>query len=162
MVAEYANNKWRGASVAIMAAGYPVGAIVGGSVATGLLADGSWRDVFTFGAIVPTAFIPLVLWLTPESVGYLLQKRPAGVLEKLNRALRGVGHDPVATIPAPEADAPKSSPAELFAPRLRSITLLLTLGYFLHIMTFYFILKWVPKIVVDMGFSPSLAGGVLV
>jgi cyanate permease len=29
-------------------------------------------------------------------------------------------------------------------------------------MTFYFILKWVPKIVVDMGFSPAAAGGVLV
>ena len=29
-------------------------------------------------------------------------------------------------------------------------------------MTFYFILKWIPKIVVDMGFAPSTAGGVLV
>ena len=29
-------------------------------------------------------------------------------------------------------------------------------------MTFYFILKWVPKIVVDMGYAPSSAGGVLV
>jgi cyanate permease len=39
---------------------------------------------------------------------------------------------------------------------------LLTVGYFAHIMTFYFILKWIPKIVVDMGFAPSTAGGVLV
>lgn len=162
MVAEYANDERRGASVAIMAAGYPVGAIIGGSVATGLLVEGSWRDVFTFGAIVSAAFIPLVLWLIPESVGFLLQKRPAGVLDHLNRALRGVGHDPVTEIPPLEPGAPKSSPAALFTPQLRSITLLLTLAYFLHIMTFYFILKWVPKIVVDMGFSPSLAGGVLV
>jgi MFS family permease len=29
-------------------------------------------------------------------------------------------------------------------------------------MAFYYILKWIPKIVVDMGFAPSLAGGVLV
>ena len=29
-------------------------------------------------------------------------------------------------------------------------------------MTFYFILKWIPKIVVDMGFEPASAGGVLV
>src|SRR5690606_32822739 len=34
--------------------------------------------------------------------------------------------------------------------------------YFLHIMTFYFILKWIPKIVVDMGFASSVAGTVLV
>jgi MFS family permease len=40
--------------------------------------------------------------------------------------------------------------------------LLVTLAYFLHITTFYFILKWVPKIVVDMGFTPSSAAAVLV
>jgi len=40
--------------------------------------------------------------------------------------------------------------------------MLLTLAYFAHLMTFYFILKWIPKIVVDMGFAPSAAGGVLV
>jgi MFS family permease len=39
---------------------------------------------------------------------------------------------------------------------------LVTLAYFFHITTFYFILKWVPKIVVDMGFVPSSAAGVLV
>jgi MFS family permease len=39
---------------------------------------------------------------------------------------------------------------------------LLTLAYFLHITTFYFILKWVPKIVADMGFTRSSAAGVLV
>ncbi|MCK5747912.1 MAG: MFS transporter, partial [Oricola sp.] len=39
---------------------------------------------------------------------------------------------------------------------------ILTFAYFAHIMTFYFYLKWIPKIVVDMGFAPSLAGSVLV
>jgi predicted MFS family arabinose efflux permease len=50
----------------------------------------------------------------------------------------------------------------VFAPALRSATLLLTLAYLAHIMTFYFILKWIPKIVTDMGFAPSSAAGVLV
>src|SRR6185295_10105612 len=42
------------------------------------------------------------------------------------------------------------------------ITVLVTLAYFFHIVTFYFILKWVPKIVVDFGFPPSSAAGILV
>jgi MFS family permease len=42
------------------------------------------------------------------------------------------------------------------------VTVLVTLAYFLHVTTFYYILKWVPKIVVDLGFSPSAAAGVLV
>jgi MFS family permease len=39
---------------------------------------------------------------------------------------------------------------------------LLTVGYFAHIMTFYFILKWIPKIVSDLGYATALAGTVLV
>lgn len=48
----------------------------------------------------------------------------------------------------------------LFAGDLRRTTLLLAAAYFCHLMTFYFILKWVPKIVVDMGYALSAAGGV--
>jgi MFS family permease len=43
-----------------------------------------------------------------------------------------------------------------------AITVFVTMAYFLHIITFYFIVKWVPKIVVDMGFAASSAAGVLV
>jgi MFS family permease len=56
----------------------------------------------------------------------------------------------------------RSSLAELFSPHLARTTVLLTAAYFAHIMTFYFLVKWIPKIVVDMGFEPSTAGGVLV
>jgi benzoate transport len=162
MVAELANARARSLAVAVMAAGYPVGAILGGSIASGLLVSGGWRDVFLFGAIVTGIFLPLAWFLLPESIGYLLQKRPADALAKVNRLLRGMGHAPVEALPPVDAAAPKPSFTALFAPGLGRITMLLTLGYFAHIMTFYFILKWIPKIVVDMGYAPSAAGGVLV
>ncbi len=41
-------------------------------------------------------------------------------------------------------------------------TVIVTLAYFFHITTFYFIAKWIPKIVVDFGFPASSAAGVLV
>jgi MFS family permease len=50
----------------------------------------------------------------------------------------------------------------IFAPGLVAVTTIVTLAYFFHITTFYFILKWVPKIVVDLGFDASNAAGVLV
>jgi benzoate transport len=161
-VAEYANDRWRGAAVAVMAAGYPLGAVLGGSVASALLATGNWRHVFLFGAIVTAVLLPLIPLLMPEPVGALLQRRPAGALARVNRSLRALGHHAVEELPPAAPSAPKAGPRELFSPRLRGITLLLTAGYALHVMTFYFILKWVPKIVVDMGFSPASAGGVLV
>lgn len=162
LVSEYANDRWRGAAVALMAAGYPLGAVAGGSIASALLAIGTWRDVFYFGAIATVALLPLIALLLPEPVGALFHRNPPATLEKVNRSFRALGHPAIAKLPEPEPKEGRAGPSELFSPRLRRVTALLTLGYFLHAMTFYFILKWVPKIVADMGFSPSAAGGVLV
>jgi benzoate transport len=162
MTAEFSNDKSRATSVAIMAAGYPMGAIVGGYIATLLLDAGTWRDVFTFGAVVTAAFIPIVWLLIPETPSFLMDKRQGDTLGKVNRSLRKLGHAQVEALADEVADKPKAAWTELFSPGLRRLTILLTLAYFFHIVTFYFILKWVPKLVADMGFSPALAGGVLV
>jgi MFS family permease len=42
-----------------------------------------------------------------------------------------------------------------------AVTVIVTIAYFFHITTFYFIVKYVPTLVVDMGFAPSSAGQVL-
>ncbi|WP_217996535.1 MFS transporter [Piscicoccus intestinalis] len=163
VVAEFSNARLKSMSVAIMAAGYPVGAIVGGSIASYLLAaTGDWRSVFYFGIVASAIMLPVVWFLLPESVGYLVQARPHGALERINDIMRKLGHRTVPDLPPATADEPKTSVKQLFSGRLARITILLTLAYFAHIMTFYFILKWVPKVVVDMGYPPALAGGVLV
>jgi benzoate transport len=161
MAAEYANGRNRALAVTLMAAGYPAGAIVGGSIASVLLIHGGWRDIFVFGAIATAALLPIAWWLLPESIGFLVRKRPAGALERINAALRRFGHASVAAMP-PVDDRPRRSFAALFAPDLIGRTGWLTLAYFAHITTFYFTLKWIPKIVADLGHSPAAAGLVLV
>jgi benzoate transport len=163
IAAEFASHRRRNMAVTLMAAGYPLGAIFGGTVATQLLTDGDWRSVFTFGGFVTAACIPLVLWLLPESVSYLVERRPANALARVNDTLRRLGHRTVNALPTlPTGAKPFNPLVELFSPHLARTTVLLTAAYFAHIMTFYFMLKWIPKIVVDMGFEPSSAGGVLV
>ena len=162
IVAELANARARSLAVALMAAGYPMGAILGGSVASMLLVSGEWRDIFLLGAIMTGIFLPLSIILLPESIGFLVQRRPANALDRVNKLLTRMGHRQLTALPDPDMAAPKASVSTLFTPPLARTTLLLTASYFAHIMTFYFILKWVPKIVVDMGYAPSAAGGVLV
>jgi len=162
MVAELSNARSRSLAVAVMAAGYPIGAIAGGSIASLILVSGEWRDVFLFGAIMTGFFLPLAYMLLPESIGFLLQRRPEGALGRVNALLVRYRHQPVSALPPPDGIAPRASVTALFAPGLARVTILLTAAYFAHIMTFYFILKWVPKIVVDMGYAASAAGGVLV
>ena len=162
MAAEFANARHRNLAVSLMATGYPLGVIAGGSVASILLARSDWRVVFVFGAIVSAAFIPAVWFLLPESIEYLVEKRPKGALDRINKTLRRMGHQAASALP--EVTGPKTQLGVklLFSPLLARTTTLLTITYFAHIMTFYFILKWIPKIVVDMGFSASSAGSVLV
>ena len=162
MVAEYANEKWRAAAVAIMAAGYPVGAIAGGAIASGLLAHGDWRQVFWLGFAMTAVCLPLAPWLLPEPVSALLHNRRGDTLARVNATLASLGHAAVAGVPPAESEARRPHISELFKGGMAPVTVLLTAAYFLHILTFYFILKWTPKIVVDMGFSPAAAGGVLV
>jgi benzoate transport len=162
VVAEFSNARRRSLNVSLMVIGYPVGAVVGGSIAALLLKEGDWRMVFVFGASATAVFIPLVLWLVPESIAWLCRRQPAAALAGVNRSLTRMGYPQVAQLPAVSAQERKRSVGDIFSPRLARITVLVTIAYFYHITTFYFILKWVPKIVVDMGFTPSSAAGVLV
>jgi benzoate transport len=162
VAAEFSNHKRRHLSVSIMAIGYPVGAVVGGLIAAQLLKGSDWRSVFYFGSAVTAAFIPLVYIFVPESVHWLARKQPVGALEKINRTLTRMRHPTVTALPVISDEARKRSIADIFAPSLIRTTLLVAAAYFFHIMTFYYVLKWVPKIVVDMGFAASSAAGVLV
>ena len=161
MAAEYSNGKWRNLAMSLMVIGYAIGGFLGGLVVQQLLADGTWRDVFTFGAIATAAFFPLVWFLVPESVAFLERKRPHGALAAINRTLGKLGHAPLAALADVSAQQARQSLGDIFKPALIAATVLVTLAYFAHITSFYFILKWVPKIVVDMGFAPGAAAGVL-
>ena len=162
VTAEYANARRRDLSVSFMSIGYPVGAVLGGIIVAQLLKDHSWRSVFWFGTGFTALLLPLVFLFVPESVHWLAQKQPSGALDKINTALRRMGHPQVAALPQIEAAAITGRFTDIFSPALLGTTVLLTLAYFFHALTFYFVLKWVPKIVVDMGFAASSAAGVLV
>jgi benzoate transport len=161
VAAEFSSTKRRDLAVAIMSIGYPVGAFTGGFITSSMLTLENWRIVFQFGALVSLAFIPLVYFFIPESVHWLARKQPEGALEKINRTLKRLGHQTVAALPVISADVRKRSVGDLFRPGLLPITVLVTIAYFCHITTFYFLVKWVPDVVVRMGLAPSTAGYVL-
>ena len=161
VVAEFSNTRRRDLNVAIMSIGYPVGAALGGFITSTGLELAAWRSVFYFGATVTIVMIPLVFFLMPESVHWLARKQPPRALERINRTLARFGHATVAELPAVSADMRKRSTGDMFRPGLLAVTVLTTMAYFFHITTFYYIVKWVPTIVVGMGFAPSSAGYVL-
>ena len=161
VVAEFSNTRRRDLNVAIMSIGYPVGAALGGFITSTGLELAEWRSVFYFGATVTIVMIPIVYFLMPESVHWLTRKQPPAALDRINRTMTLFGHPIVAELPAVAPDVRKRSTADMFRGPLLAVTVLTTVAYFFHITTFYFIVKWVPTIVVGMGFAPSSAGYVL-
>jgi benzoate transport len=159
-VAELSNRRWRSLAVSLMVIGYPVGGVIGGMVVQRLLGGGTWHDVFIFGGAVTAAFIPTVWFLLPESVDFLDRQRKPGALQAINRILTRFGHESAALTPDTVESAQRSV-TDVFKPGLIVATVLITLGYFAHVTSFYFIIKWVPKLVVEMGFTPKDAAGVL-
>ncbi len=162
LVAEYTNVRIRTLAIAVMTAGFPMGAILGGFVVEGLLRHYEWGAVFTFGAAATAAMIP-VAWLSlHESVAFLEKARPRRALERINNNLKRMGIATIEDLPALMTATRKPGISALFSKKFIKTTSLLTFAYFCHSVTFYFILKWTPKIVVDMGFHPASAAGVLI
>jgi benzoate transport len=159
--AEVSNRRWRSLALGLMVIGYPLGGVIGGLFVQRLLAVAGWPAVFVAGGWATAAFLPIVWLLVPESVAFLDRCRAPGALERINRILARLGHPPADTLTAAGAAAERRSITDVLKPGLLVTTVLITFGYFAHITSFYFILKWVPKIVVDMGFAPQAAAGVL-
>lgn len=161
--AELTNKKNRGFAVTIMGAGFAFGGVAGGFFATELLQHYDWRSVFYLGAGLTALAIPLTLTTLPESVTFLALKRPPNALQKINSILAKLGHNPLSALPdANKSGDHKGGFRQLFGPGLARITVLLCLAHLAHIFTVYFVVKWIPKIVADMGFAASEAGRILV
>jgi MFS family permease len=75
--------------------------------------------------------------------------------------MKRMGYAAIETLPPQVTTVAKGAIWDIFAPGLVGTTVILTMAYFFHVTTFYFILKWVPAIVHDMGFPASAAAGVL-
>lgn len=163
MVAESSNDRRRGLNMALNIAGYSTGAILGGLVAARLLEVGyDWRAIFHFGGAMTLLALPLAFFFLPESVESLIARRPPGALERINRTLGRIGHPPTDRLPDLPARTERPSLLSLFSSDYARPTILLTVAYFAQIMLFYYVQKWIPKIVVDMGFDAASAGRVLV
>jgi MFS family permease len=150
VVAEFTNKKWRSLCISLMVIGYPLGGGVGGLWASDLIKDYGWRSVFYLGGGATLLLLPLAYFLVPESVHWLTRKQPANALARVNASLTKLGHATIGVLPQMHSDDRKKSLGDIFSPALLAITITVTAAYFLHIVSFYFLAKWIPRIVGTM------------
>ncbi|MBM5460865.1 MFS transporter [Pseudomonas sp. P66] len=165
IASEYASKRWRGLAVSLQSTGYALGATLGGLLAVWLLGHWGWRSVFLFGGIVTLLVIPLVLLWLPESLDFLLARRPANALARINRLAVRLGQPALTQLPTAQVSVAGAATGfrQLLTPALRRTTLLIWLLFFLVMFGFYFVMSWTPKLLVAAGLSAEqgITGGVL-
>ncbi|MCL1499256.1 MFS transporter [Xanthomonas nasturtii] len=164
--AEYATVRWRSTATVLQATGYPVGATLGGALAALLVQHWSWPSVFWLGALGSLLCVPLVLAFLPESLEFLIARRPPDAHARFNAVLARMGMPAQRELPLPPAVLAAGQVkgyASLFVGGLRRQSLLIALAFFLLMFGFYFVLSWTPKLLVTAGLSAGqgLTGGVL-
>ena len=165
IVAEYSSDRRRAAAVGFSMAGYPIGAIFGGLVTVALMEAFNWQTVFVVGGLLTASTIPLVMLWVPESLDFLLTRRSADTLPKVNRLLARMKRPSLAALPSQADVVPSGNRIlELFGPALRTPTLLIWSCFFLTMSSLYFAQTWTPKIMVDAGYdlSQGVSAGVLI
>lgn len=160
ITSEYSSGRWRGLAIGVYAAGYGVGAFLGGIAANGLQAEFGWRSVFFVGASVSVFILIAVAVVTPESVQFLLTRRPRYADKALARIAKRVGYDPAKATLAQQLD--DSAPAEttsrlseLFTRKTIIATLLLWVAFFTVMFGFYFVNSWTPRLMTEAGMTPE-------
>ena len=162
VVAELSNSRNRNTFILLLTAGYGLGSIFGGMISAELLKHFDWRSLFYFGAAGTALVLPLAYLFLYESVSYLEQKQPQGASRKIGTILVKYGHEPDFVLPDKITEGSMEGFSLLFSSKYRRITALLSFAFLAHISTYYFVVKWVPKLVVDLGYTASEGAAVLV
>lgn len=162
MAAEYASDRRRGLAIGLNVLGYPLGTTIGGLIATWMLAENGpnlpWPSVFVLGGTLTALLIPLLLLFMPESMEFLLSKRPKHALEKVNIVMQKLGHAPLRELPPPDAESAKGGGlAEILTEPYRSRAIVIIVAYFMTISVFYFGNFLAPRVLALEGFSSSTA-----
>ncbi|WGE55116.1 MFS transporter [Actinobacillus equuli subsp. equuli] len=156
ITSEYSSKKWRSFAISVYAAGFGIGAMIGGMMAKELQAVYSWHAVYFAGAaMTAVVWVVLFIWL-PESIDFLTTKQPANAKARLNQiaAKIGFGFNGEWDLPAKvEAVKTKLPISQLFSDKYRRSTLLLWLSFFAIMFSFYFISSWTPALLKEAGMT---------
>lgn len=153
--AEFANARRRPLVVAAVATlGFPLGGVLGGLGASAILKAATWHWVFFAGSIGGAVLFALVLLVLPESPMFLIARRAPDALERTNRVLSSLGHPMLAELPA-AGELPDRRYGALFVAGQRAIIIRLTVVAVLISTASYYVLNWMPQMVVDAGYTPA-------
>ncbi len=163
IITEYSPRRFRGMMIALYGTGLPVGGMLGGSVAVLVTSAYGWRAGFLVGAVLTFAILVVVALALPESLDYLISRRPEGALEKVNKLLGRMRLPAVEALPPVPPKEERGVLANVLHGREAVRTVALWVAYFFMMASFYFAESWTPLLLQHNGSSTAqgMDGGLL-
>ena len=154
ITSEYSSRKWRSFAISVYAAGFGVGAVLGGMFAVMLQGEYGWRSVFLAGAILTGIFLVLLFIWLPESIDFLTTKQPKNAEVQLNLIAKKIGLAGDWKLPAKTEKVKTKLPiSQLFSEKYLHSTLLIWTAFFAIMFSFYFISSWTPALLKEAGMT---------
>lgn len=144
----------------------PVGGVLAGLAAAGLLPSYGWSSLFVLGGVLPLLLAAVVAFALPESPQFLARKPERRA--ELEAIAARLGADLDAAAPAgakPIVDhasqAGEGGYRALMSPSERLPTLLLWVQFLCVLMAAYTVFNWLPTLGVGLGLSMAESGALL-
>ncbi|NAS97679.1 MFS transporter [Pseudomonas syringae pv. actinidifoliorum] len=150
LISEYSPRRYSRSAVTLLFCGMPLGAMLAGLTVDQLLHILGWQNLFLIGGALPLLVAGAVVWRLPESVEFLSRKpgnRDAvkAIIQRLAPELTEL---PASIARARPGVAASTSLSRLFTGGMWRRTLLLWLPYAMNLLILYFIMSWIPTVLV--------------
>jgi len=150
LTGEFAPRRFRATLIIVMFCGVTLGGAIPAAISVWLVPSHGWQSIFVIGGLMPLVLAVCAwLWL-PESVKYLVVKERR---DEAVRILRMVAPDAdigpqTVLVPPAETRYAGFNPKHLFSEGLALITPLLWLCFAINLMGFYFLISWMPTLLI--------------
>jgi MFS transporter, AAHS family, 4-hydroxybenzoate transporter len=172
LTSEYAPRKTKDFWVSFVMSGYPVGAVLSGLAAAQIIPAYGWRAMFQTAGIVTLLTLPLIYYFLSESLDFLVKKRPANALQKINAILNKMNQPALFELPTLQQSVESTSllaskdqltigerfqifiqmiKDALLTPERKLPTLWLWTALFMSFGSMYYLLTWIPKLAASTG-----------
>jgi AAHS family 4-hydroxybenzoate transporter-like MFS transporter len=159
LTSEFTPRKHRATAVTTMMCGFTLGAAFGGFVAAALISRFGWQSVFVVGGAVPLLIAAVTAVFLPESIRFLVLKRPSdkrldGYVKKI---APGIAPYDMLSMGSESHKAGAFVVKELFLEGRARVTLLLWVCFFMNLMLIFFLNSWLPTVITDNGVNVRTA-----
>ncbi len=157
LTADFMPRRRRASLITLSYCNTATGALAAGLVTPILLARYGWPATFVTGGVLPLALSVALVTTAPESIKFLLNRRPGSpAVAKILRSIApGIDADTVYLKPATQVLA--GSVRDLFKRHYRASTLLLWLGFAMNSFNLYLLVSWLPTLLTGAGWLPAQA-----